>query len=471
MCGAMPTFSWITILLMIGLNALFAAYEIALASCSLGRLKALADERRRGAESALYMKQNMEASLAVVQLGITLVGAIAAAVGGAGAEEAISPVLEGRFGLSPGMAHFLSLTLFVIPLAAVTIVVGELIPKVFALKNKDWVCLRLSPAMQIMSTVAYPAVWALEGSVKKIIEWSSALLKSRIDSSHEVSEIEELRAVVALARTSRLIGGQEERIILGAARLSNRRIREIMIPIEDVVTLNVNHTMGESLVIAHTDMHTRFPVCSTPGDRQTICGYVNFKDIVSELRIAPTDPSLRGIMRRIPDLSEEQTIAASLQDMIRTHVHIALVRDRHRQIVGLVTLEDILEELVGEIEDEYDRAPTHIAPSGLGWIMGGGVSLDRIEQTTGVYLAREALPASCRTFNEWLEHHLGRVPHGGDIVRSDGLRVLVRKVRRQNVLEAQVSRDDTPPSDEMLDPIRVSEVHEEMPPDSDEPQA
>lgn len=465
----MPTLSWLTILVMIGLNALFAAYEIALASVSLGRLKAMADEHRPGARSALHMKQNMEASLAVVQLGITLVGAIAAAVGGAGADESITPYLETEWQLSPGFAQFVGLTLFVIPLAAITIVVGELIPKVVALKNKDRVCLRMSPAMQVLSSVAYPAVWVLEGSVKKLIEWGSAMVQTRVDSSHEVTEIEELRAVVALARTSRLIGGQEERIILGAARLSNRKIREIMIPIGEVVTLDKHLTMAESLIIAHTDMHTRFPVCDQPGDKQSICGYVNFKDIVSELRIAPTDPSLRGIMRRIPDLSAEQTIAASLQDMIRTHVHIALVRDAQRQIVGLVTLEDILEELVGEIEDEYDRAPTHLAPSGLGWIMGGGVSLDRLEQTTGVFLAREQLPAGCRTLNEWLEFRLDRAPHGGDIVRSDGLRVLVRKVRRQNVLEAQVNRDDTPPTDEALDPIRVTEVREELPPGDLEP--
>ena len=457
------------ILFMIGLNALFAAYEIALASVSLGRLKAMADEHRAGALSALYMKQNMEASLAVVQLGITLVGAIAAAVGGARAEEGISPVLQESFGLSPGISDFLSLTLVVIPLSAITIVGGELIPKVFALKNKEWVCLRLSPAMQITSSVAYPIVWLLEGSVKKLIEWGSMLWQAKIDSTHEVSEIEELRAVVALARTSRLIGGQEERIILGAARLSGRRISEIMIPAEDIVTLDVEHSMAESLVIAHADMHTRFPVCAEPGNRQSICGYVNFKDIVSELRIAPGEPSLRGIMRRIPDLFAELTIANSLQEMIRTHVHIALVRDREHKIIGMVTLEDILEELVGEIEDEYDRAPTHIAASGNGWVMGGGVSLDRLEQTTGVFLERGNLPADCRTLDDWLAHHLQRSPHGGDIVRGDGLRVLVRKVRRQNVLEAQVSRDDTPQPLRVLDPIRVSEVRESPQPSDLEP--
>jgi putative hemolysin len=266
----------------------------------------------------------------------------------------------------------------------------------------------------------------------------------------------QLRAVVALARTSRLIGGQEEKIILGAARLSSRQISEIMIPTQHIITLDLAHTMAESLVIAHTDMHTRFPVCAQPGDPQTICGYVNFKDIVSELRLSPDQPSLRGIMRSMPDLSEEQSIASSLQRMIREHVHIALVRDRESKIVGMVTMEDILEELVGDILDEYDRAPSHISEGGVGWVMGGGATLDRIEQSTGIHIDRRSLPPDCRTLHDWLVAQLNRPPRGGDVIRASGLRVLVRKLRRQRVLEAQVSLDSSAhPLEPRQDAVRV----------------
>ena len=435
---------WGIIGLMILCNALFAAYEIALASVSVGRLKALADEHRAGAATALYMKQNMEASLAVVQLGITLVGAIAAAVGGAGAEESLSPLLEDTWGLSSSMSDFVSLTMLVIPLSAVTIVVGELIPKVFALQNKEWVCLRLSPLMRAMYLFAYPAVRILEGSVTWLMEFGARFWSHKLAGHRSsVSEIDELRAVVALARTSRLISSQEERIILGAARLSSRMITEIMIPTEDMITLDMRHSMAESLLIAHTDMHTRFPVCEIPGDPQSICGYVNFKDIVSEVRLAPDQPSLRGIARAILELQDDWSLATSMQRMIRRHTHIAIVRNDAKRIIGMVTLEDILEELVGDIQDEYDRSPTHITPSGSGWVIGGGVSLDRLEEATGVFLDRENLPPDCRTLHDWLTAQLGRAVRGGDLVRACGLRVLVRKVRRQRTLEAQVSRDET----------------------------
>ena len=433
---------WVIIGCMVALNAVFAAYEIALASVSLGRLKVMADENRPGAKTAFHMKENMEASLAVIQLGITLVGAIAAATGGAGVDDTIGPWFV-SLGLSPRWANFFALTIFVVPLSAVTIVAGELIPKVFALKNKEWVCVKLSPAMHLMSKLTHPAVWFLEASSSLLLDWSERRWRPQLDGhKSEVAEMQELRAVVALARTSRLIGKQEEKIILGAARLSARKISEVMVRIEEIVTLDLDHTMAESLVIAHTDMHTRFPVCEHAGDKQTICGYVNFKDIVSELRLSPDLPSLRGIVRSLHYLDADLTLSAGLESMIREHTHIALVRDKAKLIVGMLTLEDIMEELVGDILDEFDRAPTHFAYAGSGWVAGGGVPLDRLEQASGAKFDRAALPPEVRNISELIRHLIGRPVRGGDIVRNSGLRFLVRKVRRQHVMEAQVTRDD-----------------------------
>lgn len=436
----MTAVSWTIIALMVALNAVFAAYEIALASISAARLKAFADEHRPGARTALWMKQNLEASLAVVQVGITFVGAIAAATGGARAAEGIDSWIEALLGVRPWLATLLAMTLVVVPLGVVTIVVGELMPKLFALKNKEWVCLRLSPLMYVLSIVAYPAVWLLEQTVTLLLEWSERRWQPKVDGQRaEVTEMQELRAIVALARTSRLIGGQEEKIILGAARLANRPISEIMIPTAEIITLDLQHTMAECLVIAHTDMHTRFPVCARPGDAQSICGYVNFKDIVSELRLAPDQPSLRGIMRPIPEYAATDSIGTILERMIQGHVHIATVRDTGGRLVGMVTLEDILEELVGDIRDEYDRAPTVLVPSGSGWLVGGGVALERIEAVTATKIDRSALPAEAHTLHDWVRGVLGRPVRGGDIVRHSGLRVVVRKIRRQQVQEAQLS--------------------------------
>lgn len=435
---------WLVIAAMLVLNSIFAAYEIALASVSLARLQVLAREHRRGAHAAQYMKDGMEASLAVVQLGITLVGAIAAATGGAGATESLAPLFE-DLGLRPGWAQFLAVTTVVIPLSAITILLGELFPKVFALRNKEWVCLRLSPAMRWFSFAVWPVVWMFETVVTTLMSWGERRWQHRLDgdSKQEAAELVELRAVAALARTSRLIGGREENIIVQAARLATRLVREIMLPAEYITMLHRDTSLADSLIAAHLDMHTRFPVCDRPADPQSISGYVNYKDIVSQLRLSPDGPSLSGILRPLPSLLDELPISVCMERMIHGHSHIALVRDNRNQVLGMITLEDILEELVGEIHDEYDRLPTHVVASGKAWVVGGGVSLSRLRERTGISL-EPAGTAEVRTLNDWVVTTLGRNVEGGEILEKAGARLLVRKLRRKKLLEAQISQTELP---------------------------
>ncbi|HPO14538.1 MAG TPA: hemolysin family protein [Candidatus Hydrogenedentes bacterium] len=427
---------------MIAINSVFAGYEMALASVSLARLQTLNAERRRGAKAALHMKQRMEASLTTVQIGITLVGAIAAAVGGAGAEEKIAPMLQTILGWSPEIIEVLSLSLVVIPLTAVTIFVGELIPKVFALRYNEWMCLAISPLMLGFALAAWPIVRMYESGLKAFIGLVDRFLRLRLKSgAHgEAPELAELRAVTVLARSLKLIGRREESIILSTLALSRTFIRDVMVPIQDVTTLCVTNSLAESLIAAHMDMHTRFPVIERPGDPQSIIGYVNFKDIVAQLRMAPQAPSLRAIVRPLIDLSEQARLAQCLDTIMKGHVHIATVRNASGAILGMVTLEDILEELVGDITDEYDRLPAFAVMSGSGWVIGGGMPLVQLREKTGIDLTAITAVPNARLFTEWCEGHLGRGIQGGDIIESGNLRIVVRKIRRSHVFEAQVNQ-------------------------------
>jgi putative hemolysin len=429
---------------MVLLNGVFAAYEIALASISHARLQLLLTQKRFGAGAAVRMKHSMEASLAVVQLGITLVGVIAAATGGAEAQEDFAPALAQGLNLSPtsALAEVLALAVVVVPLTIATIIVGELIPKVFALRNKEWVCLGLSPLMMGFSFIVWPIVWLLETIVKAAVAFGERFLFrwTKKDGGDESAHLQELRATTALARASRLIGAREERIILSAARLSSRPVVEIALPAEHISLLTVNNSLADCLIAAHLDMHTRFPVTQVAGDPQKIIGYVNFKDIVAQLRLAPKNPSLSAILRPIPMFSATEPIAHVLELMMREHTHIALVRNAEGKVVGLVTLEDILEELVGEIEDEHDRLPAHVATSEAGWVVGGGISLVRLREVTGVDLEADLPSNAPRTLNQWMAGHLGRPVQGGDILERGVYRLLVRKIRRGGVLEAQITR-------------------------------
>jgi putative hemolysin len=428
----------LVIVVMLLLNGLFAAYELALASVRTDRLRQLNEQKRRGAAVALRMKGRMEASLAAVQVGITLVGAIAAALGGASAEESLAPQLEPallRAGLPKQFADVLAIACVVIPISALTIVVGELIPKVFALKNAELVCTVLSPAMWVFSVICYPAVWLFEAVTTQIVALVERLPYMKQKEDSQQMGLHELRAQVSLLRASQAIGMQEEHIILQASRLSAMKVADIMLPEDDIVMVIADATLSENLIIAHMDLHTRFPVTVRRGDPQGIIGYVTFKDMVLLGKTHPGNPVIREIVRPICSLPMDMSLSEALRRMTTDHQHLALVRGEGGKVVGMITQEDIFEELIGDIQDEFDRLPRHISPAGQQLVVGGGVTLGQLR----TLLKREDLGGEhpdSMTLNDWL--NLGREDHlkGGDVVETDGIWAQVRKVRRRRITEA-----------------------------------
>jgi putative hemolysin len=433
------------ILLMLVLNGIFAAYEIALASVRVNRLQMLVEARRRGAAIALKMKNRMEASLAVVQLGITLVGAIAAATGGASADEAIAPMLATqlqKWNLPAQWANALALVCFVIPLSAATIMVGELIPKVLAIKYSEYVCLMLSPIMWLMSLIFYPVVWLFENLTTLFVTAVSKLLPN--DPTDDLqSGLHELRAQVSVLRASNLIGIQEEHIMMQASRLSSVRVRDIMMPEDDIVMVVADAPLSENLVIAHMDLHTRFPVTTKRGDPQAIIGYVTFKDMVLLAKTHPGNPVIREIIRQIISLPDDMSLSEALRRMITEHHHLALVRGADGKVVGMITQEDIFEELVGDIQDEFDRLPRHVNPLGSQFVVGGGVTLGQLRGVLKRSDLGTSLPDGA-TLNEWVNAGREEPVKGGDTLTLDGIWIQIRKVRRKRVTEALIDPAGNP---------------------------
>lgn len=428
----------IIIAVMLLVNAVLAAYEMALASVSHSRLLSLTNQKKAGASSALYMKERIEASLAMGQVGITLVGAIAAATGGAGADQILAPMIHESLHLSMRWSAALALILFVVPLSAVTIMFGELIPKLFAIENKERVCLQLSPAMRWLLLWTGPLVRFMEQVVKGVMKIGRARLKK--DDPGEVSELYDLHAAVSLARTKRLMGPQQERIVLSAALLSRRKIHDIILPAADISILPSRMTLTEALIRAHLDLHTRFPISSIENDPQTIEGYITFKDLVSALKMHADTPNLKGIARPIKRMREDATISQVLEQMIREKLHIALVVSANDRVLGLVTLEDIIEELVGDIEDEADSLPQHLHPTSGGWIMGGGVPMNAVCSRLGVPWSPHFVAPGAFRLSDWVELTIGRPIKRGEIMREQGIEITVRKVRRRKLGEAFVRK-------------------------------
>jgi len=429
----------LTICFMLVFNAVFAAYEIALASLSQSRISVLLSEKRKGAGDAAFMKGRMEASLAIVQLGITLVGAIAAATGGVGVEEVIVPYLQDHWGLSVFFSRLFALTFLVVPLTFVTIVFGELIPKVFALRNKEAVVLALSPVMKFFGSIGHPLITVIETFVKRVMRVLSPE-RGALKTDAKAHSLYELKAAASLARASMLFSAQEERIVLSAAQLSSRLVREIMIPAEEIFMIPAGSALMDAFLKAHLDMHTRFPVCAVESDPQTIQGYVNFKDIISALKVKRGGhPTVNDITRPIVRVDEKTSLSGVLERMTKEKTHIMLVGSPGGPLLGMVTLEDVIEELVGEVEDEFGRSSTNIQPYGSAWIMGGGVLMTKAAATLGLDWTGNFPDKNIPTLEAWCSARSGKLLSGGEVIESDGIRVIPRKFRKKKLSEAIVS--------------------------------
>ena len=428
----------VVIFVMITLNSVFAAYEMALASISRIKLMYLVETNKKGSTEALFMKDRMEASLAAVQLGVTLVGSIAAAIGGAGITEALGPYFQHHLGLSKAMAESLSLACLVIPLSSFTIIFAELIPKTFALKNSEWVILKLSKAMLYFTYIAYPVIYSLENIVKAANKFIDKRMRKNSFSDTQ-SSLYELTAALSLARTSRLIDAQQEKIVMSAAQLSQRPIKSIMIPVADICMIPQDCSLSDALIRAHLDMHTRFPICEDLNDPQTITGYINFKDIIAALKINPDDPTIKGTIRPIIKFLDSTPISKVLERMIQEKLHISLVEDANHLILGMITQEDIIEELVGEIEDEFDRLPNHVHPYGNQWLIGGSVPMSTLAKTLGLNWNIPTDESDLK-LADWCDKQYGKPFNGGEVITANGIQVTVRKLRRKKISEAFVAK-------------------------------
>lgn len=318
-------------------------------------------------------------------------------------------------------------------LFTIVILLGtEILPKVLGVSYNEKLVPFIAPALNFSIFLMRPLIWLTEN-------FSNLFIQKKNGQSTGVT-IEDIRTMAQLAKTENLIETRQESIIVNVARLKMITMRSIMIPAESISMIPVDMSLAQALVRAHLDMHTRFPVCARDDDPQSITGYVNFKDIIYTLHIDPNDSRLTTIVRPIKSFDVDMKILTAMEEMIQEGLHIAIVKDARGMILGMITLEDILEQVVGQILDEYDKLPTYIHPYGRGWIMGGGVSLEKIAQVTGLTLKNphEASP-SINTLAQWCRHVRREGLKGADTFEDEGLTITPRKFRRKEVLEAFIA--------------------------------
>lgn len=246
--------------------------------------------------------------------------------------------------------------------------------------------------------------------------------------------LEEIIALAGYARIAKQISTNQANIITAATLLSNKTAKNLMIPLEQITFLSDSHTLSEAIITAHLDPHTRFPVIEAD-NRDKVVGYVNFKELVYRMRTNPADPTLKGIVRPLRFVREDTPCQQLMKVFVDDHEHMALVRDAGNRTIGLVTLEDIVEELVGELEDEFDKLPKMIHPLSKGvWIVGGGVVMRNLaEKLNAPALAMDG------NLSDWLINRIGRVPVIDQRIKAERLEFNVRRLRRGKVFEVLIT--------------------------------
>jgi CBS domain containing-hemolysin-like protein len=303
----------------------------------------------------------------------------------------------------------------------------EILPKTLGVRYNREIAVVVAQPLSVLIRILRPML--------TVIHWVNRPFEGRRVAGESRATVEEIAALASMARLANQITSHQERIIRGAMRLSRLRVREVMIPVEHVSFLSTGMGIADALVIAHLEAHTRFPVCRD-GDVTQVIGYVNFKEMIYFMRTNPNDSSLEGIIRPLHYAALEDSAADLLRLFVEQHIHIALVRNSRGETLGIVALEDLVEELVGEIEDEFDRLPRLLHPlSGGTWMVGGGVRISEVNTRLGT-----ALDHDQETLSAWLHRHLGDAPKPGEVIQVAGAHFTVRRVRRGRVFEAMVSR-------------------------------
>lgn len=346
----MTTINLILIVILIALTAFFVATEFAIVKVRTSRLDQLIAEEKKGAAAAKKVVTHLDEYLSACQLGITVTALGIGWLGEPTIEKLLHPIFE-QFNLNESVSHILS---FAIAFSIVTflhVVVGELAPKTVAIQKAETVTILFAVPIIWFYRLMYPFIWFLNGSARVLV----GIFGLKPASEHEVAHSEEeLRILLSESYKSGEINKNELKYVNNIFEFDERIAKEIMVPRTEIVSISINDTMDEVLNIITTENYTRYPVID--GDKDNVLGFMNVKELLSSIMMNENthlkmEPFINPIIRVI----ETIPIHDLLVKMQKERIHIAILMDEYGGTSGLVTVEDILEEIVGEIRDEFDE--------------------------------------------------------------------------------------------------------------------
>ncbi len=438
------------ILIVIGLTLLagiFVAAEIALVSLRRSRIEQLVDERRRGAARVRRLIEDPGRFLAVIQIAITFIGFLSSAVAAVSLTRGLADLMVGVEWLK-GSADAIALVVVTILLSLFSIVIGELVPKALALAYPDRTSLLLAGPVDLLGRILAPVVAVLTGLTRILVRPFGA----DVTKDAQITA-EELKLIVERGGEEGILEAEEEQMIHAVIELGERRVHEVMVPRTDIVGLEADVDLETAVDRIIEEGHSRLPVWE--GSVDQVLGILYAKDLLPFLKAASGErPTVRALLRPPVFVPESMSIDDLLHALQRRKVHIAIVLDEYGGTAGMVTIEDLLEEIVGEIQDEYDEEEEMVVRLDEDRVrFDGRASVDEIGDAWDD-LDLEALLEDrdeYDTIGGLVFHRIGGVPRPGDVVRIDGLAITVESTdgrRVGKVLVTRERREDGEPADD-----------------------
>jgi putative hemolysin len=410
------------VLLFVLVGGVFSASEMALVSLRESQVRHLAGVGPAGARVA-KLTADSNRFLSAVQIGVTLAGFFSASFGAAQIAPMVSPVLEG-WGVPAGLAYGGAFVGTTVLISYLSLVFGELVPKRLAMQSAEKFSLAVATPLDFIATMLRPVIWLLGASVNLVMR----LLGRDPNAQKEQMGTEELRSLVAQHES---LGTQERDMVVDLLAVGERTVQEIMTPRTEVEFLDAAMPIAEAQPLVRMLEHSRYPVRGENND--DVLGFIHIRDLIH------TDPSVRTVgdlVREITFFPTGTRVLSALTVMRQNHAHLAVVVDEYGGTDGIITLEDCVEEFVGQIQDEYDREPPEVVANGVSEDVAGLLGRAEVVKV----LARELPDGPYDTLGGFIMARLGRLPRVGDSVTWDDLVLTVTALDGRRVDRVEVRK-------------------------------
>lgn len=430
--GGRIILSLVGIVLLVLLNGFFVAVEFSLVKLRTSQLDPLIEEGRKTAVTVKYILGHMDAYLSATQFGVTVTSLVLGALGEPYMERLIEPVFV-KMGIHS--VAFITGTAWALGLTIITflhIILGELAPKYLGIRNPLGMALLLVRPLQLFITVFKPFIWMLNVSANFLLRRVFRI--SPVAESELAHSEEELRIILAESARADEVTPMGKELLMNALDLQKRVVRDITTPRGDVIFLNTEDTFEENLKRAMESRHTRFPLCREHLD-ETI-GLVHIKDLLRLMREPKAD--ITSIKRELHNVPEMMPLEKLLSFFLARHAHLALVVDEFGGTAGIVTLDNVIEELVGHIHDEFDaEKPEMRRVSRDEFVIAATLSLHELNDMLGLDL----VSTEVSTVGGYITQLIGHLPKAGEKARIEDFDATVTKSDDRRVLEVHFKRN------------------------------